>query len=146
MIPIAHPEHSSGELKKHLNHNYILCKNKKNIFCFNPCHAEYIKMPYPLLIFSQSGNLIQIVGINSYTERQTVQIQISWLLKKPSDLDPHCLQKHGLSRFSRTRININLVCLFVLRFYGPVNPMGSCRARSVYLTTRLLGRLCPLSG
>ena len=23
----------------------------------------------------------------------------------------------------------------VLRFYGPVNPMGSCRARSVYLTT-----------
>ena len=34
---------------------------------------------------------------------------------------------------------------FVLRFYGPVNPMGSCRARSVYLTTRLLGRLSPLS-
>ena len=24
--------------------------------------------------------------------------------------------------------------LFVLRFYGPVNPMGSCRARSFYLT------------
>ena len=40
----------------------------------------------------------------------------------------------------------SIVCLFVLRFYGPVNPMGSCRARSVYLTTRLLGRLCPLSG
>ena len=38
------------------------------------------------------------------------------------------------------------VCLFVLRFYGPVNPMGSCRARSVYLITRLLGRLRPLSG
>ena len=37
-------------------------------------------------------------------------------------------------------------CLFVSRFYGPVNPMGSCRARSVYLTTRLLGRLSPLSG
>ena len=36
--------------------------------------------------------------------------------------------------------------LFVLRFYGPVNPMGSCRARSVYPTTRLLGRLSPLSG
>ena len=27
-----------------------------------------------------------------------------------------------------------------------VNPMWSCRARSVYLTTRLLGRLSPLSG
>ena len=38
------------------------------------------------------------------------------------------------------------VCLFVLRFYGPVNPMGSCRAQSVYLTTCLLGRLSPLSG
>ena len=38
------------------------------------------------------------------------------------------------------------VCLFVLRFYGPVNPMGSCRARLVYLTTRLLSRLSPLSG
>ena len=38
------------------------------------------------------------------------------------------------------------VCLFVLMFYGPVNPMGSCQARSVYLTTLLLGRLSPLSG
>ena len=36
--------------------------------------------------------------------------------------------------------------LFVLKFYGLVNPLGSCRARSVYLTTRLLGRLSPLSG
>ena len=36
--------------------------------------------------------------------------------------------------------------LFVLRSYGPVNPMGSCRARPLYLTTRLLGRLSPLSG
>ena len=30
--------------------------------------------------------------------------------------------------------------LFVLRFYGPVNPVGSCPAESVYLTTLLLGR------
>ena len=28
--------------------------------------------------------------------------------------------------------------LFVLKFYCPVNPMGSCRVQSVYLTTRLL--------
>ena len=34
----------------------------------------------------------------------------------------------------------------MLRFYGPVNPMGSCRARSVYLTTLLLGMFSPLSG
>ena len=38
------------------------------------------------------------------------------------------------------------VCLFVLRFYGPVNLMGSCRAWSVYQTTLFLGRLSPLSG
>ena len=41
---------------------------------------------------------------------------------------------------------VGWVGLFVLRFYGPVSPMGSCRMRSVYLTTRLLGRLSPLSG
>ena len=35
--------------------------------------------------------------------------------------------------------------LFVPRFYGPVNPMGSCQAWSLYLTTLLLGRLSPLS-
>ena len=35
---------------------------------------------------------------------------------------------------------------FVLRFYGSVNPIGSCKALSVYLTTLLLDRLCPLSG
>ena len=40
----------------------------------------------------------------------------------------------------------SMVSLFVLRFYGPVNPMGSRRAWSVYLTTRLPGRLSPLSG
>ena len=36
-----------------------------------------------------------------------MQIQISWLLQKPTDLDLHCLQKQGISRFSRTRVNIN---------------------------------------
>ena len=41
---------------------------------------------------------------------------------------------------------IFVFCLFVLRFNGLDNPMGSCRAPSVYLTTHLLGRLSPLSG
>ena len=49
-------------------------------------------MPLLLLIFSQLGYLIQSVAINSHTWWQTVQIQISWLLKKPTDLDLHCLQ------------------------------------------------------
>ena len=43
-------------------------------------------------------------------------------------------------------VRVSVFLFFVLRFYSPVNPMGSCRARSVYLTTRLLGRLSPLSG
>ena len=32
-------------------------------------------------------------------------------VKKPTDLDLHCLQRHGISGFSRTRIKT--VCLFV---------------------------------
>ena len=35
-----------------------------------------------------------------------MQIQISWLLQKPNDLDLHCLQKQGISGFSRTRVKI----------------------------------------
>ena len=32
----------------------------------------------------------------------------------------------------------------MFRFYGPINPIWSCRERSVYLTTLSLGRLSPL--
>ena len=37
--------------------------------------------------------------------------------------------------------HLGFVCV---EFYDPVNPMGSCRALSVYLTTLLLGWLSPL--
>ena len=40
----------------------------------------------------------------------------------------------------------SVVCLFVLSFYGQVNPLGSCRAQSMYLTKLLLDRLSPPSG
>ena len=46
-------------------------------------------------------------------------------------------------RGTRFRDDDDCVCVEVLR---PIQPSGSCRARSVYLTTRLLGRLGPLSG
>ena len=50
-------------------------------------------MPHPLLNVSQSDSLIQVVHIiYSHTEQQTMQIQISWLLQKPTDLYLHCLQ------------------------------------------------------
>ena len=63
-------------------------------------------MALPLLIISQSDYLIQVVDTNSNTEWQTVQIQISWLLKKPTDLDLHCLQRQSISGVSRTRDNL----------------------------------------
>ena len=34
-----------------------------------------------------------------------MQIQISWVLQKPTDLDLHCLQRQGTSGFSRTMVN-----------------------------------------
>ena len=40
-----------------------------------------------------------------------MQMQISWLLQKPTDLDLHCLQRKGISGFSRTRVN------FYVMFY-----------------------------
>ena len=66
-------------------------------------------MPHPLPIFSQSDYLIHIVDKNSNTEWQIVQIQISWLPQKPIDLDLHCLQRHGISWFSRTRIKVVII-------------------------------------
>ena len=61
-------------------------------------------MPRPFITLSQSDSLIQIVDTNSDTKWQTVQIQISWLLQKPTDLDLHCLQRQGISGLSRTRV------------------------------------------
>ena len=61
-------------------------------------------MPHSLLIFSQSDYLIQVVDTKSHTEWQTVQIHISWLLQKPTDLDLHCFKRQGISGLSRTRV------------------------------------------
>ena len=66
----------------------------------------------PLPIFSQSDYLIQVVDINSQTELQTVQIQISWLLQKSTDLDLHCLQRKGIFGFNRTRANTSVISPF----------------------------------
>ena len=70
-------------------------------------------MSCQLLIVSQSDYLIQIVDTNSHAKLQTVQIQISWLLKKPTDLDLHCLQRQGLSKISRTRVK-SIIILFLV--------------------------------
>ena len=52
--------------------------------------------------------MILAVDINLHTNWQTVQIQISWLLQKPTDLDLHCLQRQGISGFSRNSVNLCL--------------------------------------
>ena len=79
----------------------------------------------PILIVSQSDSLIQSVAINSHIESQAVQIQIRWLLKKPTDLYLHCLQRHGIFGFSSVqqlilqsshgilKIGLNLLCFFI---------------------------------
>ena len=54
--------------------------------------------------------------------------------------------EQGFEEILPSALVFDPTCLFVLKFYGPVNPMGSCRAQSVNLTTRLLGRLSPLGG
>ena len=41
-----------------------------------------------------------------------MQIQISWLLQKPTDLDLHCLQRQGIPGFSRTRVNLKALILW----------------------------------
>ena len=50
-----------------------------SVFPFNPCHAEQITTP------TSKCQPIRLLGldfdINSYTLKQTVQIQISWLLQ-----------------------------------------------------------------
>ena len=80
--------------------------------------------------------------IKSQTPQKSV-----WI--RPRYLDNFSINVNEHSGMSVIMFRVSLcddVCLFVLRFYGPVNPMGSCRARPVYLTTRLLGRRSPLSG
>ena len=65
--------------------------------------------------------------------------------KRIGKAEQKCAQLKARAKASPTELSSSDL-LFVLRFYGPVNPMGSCRARSVYLSTHLLGRLSPLSG
>ena len=81
-------------------------------------------MPRPFIIFSQSDYLIKVVDTNSHFKGQTGQVQISLLLQKPTDLDPHCLQRQGVSGFSRTKVKVqskivadNILFFFIYFFF-----------------------------
>ena len=71
-------------------------------------------MPRPALFVNQSDSLIQIIDINSQTEWQTVQILISWLLQKPTDLDLHYLLGQGMSCLAREGLTDQYVVVMQL--------------------------------
>ena len=64
------------------------------------------------------------------------------ILKIVSNLNNRCAKIEPLIE---TTVKKWLVCLFVLMFYDPVNPMGSCQGRSVYQTTLSLERFSPIN-
>ena len=67
-------------------------------------------MPCPLLIFTQSDSLIQIVDINSYTEWQTVQIQI-WIYTVFKDRVHPVSAGQGLTNVKRdVKYQIMIIC------------------------------------
>ena len=85
-------------------------------------------MQRPLLIFSQSDCLIQVVDTNSNTEWQTVQIQI---LQKPTDLDLHCFQSQGISGFSRTRVNFEQKVSYLKAMWVELLKVSEQRTRDI---------------
>ena len=56
-------------------------------------------------------------------------VQISWLLKKPTDLDLHCLQRQGISGFSRTRVKMR-------QYYHCLSSEKEFTVKGMYLLPR----------
>ena len=102
----------------------------------------------------QNPNLRESLMNESYDSN--VQSEYDYMFSTPQKMPKinhsFCEETDSISPIRHVRRNstktstASFVCLFMLRFYGPVNPMGSCRARSVYLTTHVLDRLSPLCG
>ena len=79
-----------------------------------------------------------------------MQIQISWLLQKPTDLDLHCLQRQGVSGFSRTRVNSELFFHVVVYNCKLLNTWGTrrlhltCLFADMYKASLTKPNPCPL--
>ena len=84
-----------------------------------------------------------------------MQIQISWLLISQFDLDLLCLQRQGIFRLSRTRVNIILMSLPYLNTFipdkvqGGFTYLGSTLSRVVHIDDEVdakasaaFGQLC----
>ena len=97
-------------------------------------------MSRPRQNVSQSDSLIQLIDMNSHTEWQKVQIRISWLLQKPTDLVLHCLQSQGISGFSRTRVNCGIL-LYNWRAWDVIYNTCTRPANVKYMITKLWNQL-----
>ena len=89
-----------------------------------------------------------------------MQIQISWLLQKPTDLDLHCLQRQGISGFSRTRVNLHhsmgkclismksiKITIFTLSIWTPqLLTVVSLEFEQGQVTTHVVSKNCWISG
>ena len=65
-----------------------------------------------------------------------MQIQISWLFQKPTDLDLHCFQRQGISGFSRTSVNVlsqDLKCEKLKPNPGCVHGLAAGRSQTAFL-------------
>ena len=124
--------------------------------CF---HREIIEIPYlPFQKFSHNHAWANNADPDQTTPKikyfftffisnYTINTKYIWTLHcNPHIMLPSLLDYPFMLLTSTNTMENSVDPDFVLRFYGPVNPMGSFRAQSVYLTTRLLGRLSPLSG
>ena len=65
-----------------------------------------------------------------------MQIKISWLLKKPTDLDLHCLQRQGISGISRTRVKKMHKLLYTVQFNSLHYGLYSSTAFIMYCTVQ----------
>ena len=129
-----HHKHFRTSCRQSRNVSETLCCNVLEMLTLVLLNKSRCQQPRPLLFFSQSDYFIQIGDTNSHTKWQSVQIQISWLLqKKPTDLDLHCLQRQGISVFSRTMVkklsDVTLLHCFTvqtvhLRWYDEHNVHG----------------------
>ena len=131
-LNFAHRSILFNEGQGHTSMSKFKVKVQMAIFCVHSITLKPSKF--------SSWNTVQIIGmIRRCAEKKNPNLTYSSDLIMPLWLLQAIFRVHSIT-FKL------FVCFFVLRFYGPVNPMGSCRARSVYLTTRLLGRLGPLNG
>ena len=93
----------------------------------SPSHAEYIKMPHPFLISSQSDYLIQVFDRNSH-DNLMINSADPDQLASSADLDLHCLLKQdktwlareGLIYFYHFSIVMEISGQAPLRYSNPI--------------------------